>query len=44
MSCRGVRRKRKRSRDIPVETSKAMEDSASPVEVGRRGVWDGVSD
>jgi hypothetical protein len=44
MSCRCVGRKRKRSRDIAVETSKAMEDRASPVKVGRRGGWDGVSD
>ncbi len=38
------RRKRKRSRDIAVETPKAMEECAFAAEVGRRGGWDGVSD
>jgi hypothetical protein len=42
VSRRGVRRKRKRSRDIAIETSNAMEECASAAEVGRR--WDGVSD
>jgi len=41
---RGARRKRKGSRDIAVEISKAIEECAFAAEVGRRGGWDGVSD